>query len=137
MGTRAYIGIKNKDGKVTAIYNHSNGGLRNLGHILNKYFNTEEKVRELIDFGYISNVEDNATYNDMKRAFKTFDEKQWKPLNNVPKCKVHLMPVYESAEEFDNINDVMGGMICYAYLFIPDENKWYYTKGKELKPLKA
>ena len=34
MSTRAYIGIKNKNGTVTAIYNHSDGYLENLGHLL-------------------------------------------------------------------------------------------------------
>lgn len=48
MSTRAYIGIKNENGTVTAIYNHSDGGLENLGHLLRKYFKTEEQVRELM-----------------------------------------------------------------------------------------
>ena len=44
MSTRAYIGIKNKNGTVTAIYNHSDGYLENLGHLLWKYIKTEERV---------------------------------------------------------------------------------------------
>ena len=137
MGTRAYIGIKNENGKVTAIYNHSDGGLQNLGHLLRRYFNTEDKVRELINFGFVSSVQDNQTYNECREQFSSFDENEWKSLQTVPECKVHLMPVGEAAEELDSIEDVMGCMICYGYLFIPQENKWYYTKGKGLNELKS
>lgn len=34
MSTRAYIGIKNENGTVTAIYNHSDECVENLGHLL-------------------------------------------------------------------------------------------------------
>ena len=61
MSTRAYIGIKNTDGTVSAIYNHSDGGLENLGHLLRKYFKTEDQVRELIDTGFISSIQDNRS----------------------------------------------------------------------------
>lgn len=131
MSTRAYIGIRNENGKVTAIYNQSDGGLQNLGHLLRKYFKTEEQVRELLNIGYISSIQDTK--------FSSFYESEWKYLSTVNGLKVHLMPVGEPAEELNDIMDVMKGasMICYAYLFIPEENKWYYTKGREIKPLKA
>lgn len=137
MSTRAYIGIKNENGSVTAIYNQCDGGLDNLGHLLRKYFKTEEQVRELLAFGYISSVQDMETYNDCKNSFHSFDDTEWKDLNTISDLKVHLMPKGEPAEDLNDIEDVMGCMICYAYLFIPEECKWYYTKGKGLKPLKA
>lgn len=137
MSTRAYIGIKNSNGTVTAIYNHSDGGLENLGHLLNKYFKTEEQVRELVDIGFISSVQDMETYRYCKENFHSFNESEWKNLNSVIGIKINLMPVGEKAEEFSSIEDVIGCMICYAYLFVPDENKWYYTKGNGLKLLKA
>lgn len=66
-----------------------------------------------------------------------FNDTEWKNLNTVSSLKVHLMQNGEPAEELNDIEDVMDYMICYAYLFIPKECKWYYTKGKGLKPLKA
>ena len=56
MSTRAYIGIKNDDGPVSAIYNQSDGGLENLGQVLKTHFKTEESVRELISIGHISSL---------------------------------------------------------------------------------
>lgn len=137
MSTRAYIGIKNANGTVEAIYNHSDGGLENLGHLLKKYFKTEDQVRELIDTGFISSIQDMETYRECKENFHSFNDTEWKNLNSVIGIKIHLMPVGENAETFNDIEEVMGCMICYAYLFIPEENKWYYTKGNGLKPLKA
>ncbi len=137
MSTRAYIGIKNENGTVTAIYNQSDGGLDNLGHLLRKYFKTEESVKELLGFGYISSVQDLETYNYCKENFSSFNDAEWKELNTVSDCKIRLIPVREKAETLNDIEEVMGCMICYAYLFVPSENKWYYTKGNGLKPLIA
>ena len=139
MSTRAYIGIKNENGKVTAIYNQSDGSLQNLGHLLRKNFKTEEQIRELLNIGYISSIQDIKMYNHLKSQLSSFDESEWKDLSTVNGLKVHLMPVGEPAEELNNIMDVMKGasMICYAYLFVPEDNKWYYTKGRDIRPLKA
>lgn len=137
MSTRAYIGIKNENGSVTAIFNKCDGGLGYLGHLLRKYFKTEEQVRELLGFGDISSIQNMEQYNYRKNLFPSFNDTEWKDLNTVSSLKVHLMQNGEPAEELNDIEDVMDYMICYAYLFIPEECKWYYTKGKGLKPLKA
>lgn len=133
MGTRAYIGIKNNDDSIAAIYNHSDGGLQNLGHILRKYFTTEEKVRQLIDLGGISSIVDET---DFKEYFADSNE-NWTVVKSVPECHICKLPAELPSTTLSNIEEVMGGMICYAYLFIPSENKWYYTKGHGLKPLKS
>jgi len=135
MGTRAYIGIKNNNGTITAAYNQCDGGLESLGYLLRKHFKTEEQVRELISYGEISSVQDMETYEYCKNNFSSFNDSEWKDLQNTTGLKVHLMPYAEQPEELNDINDVMGCMICYGYLFEPEENKWYYTKGNELKPL--
>jgi hypothetical protein len=137
MGTRAYIGVKNNNGTITAAYNQCDGGLDNLGHILRKHFKSEEQVRELVAFGEISSVQDYETYEYCKNKFSSFDDSEWKDLQNTTDIKVHLMPCSEQPEELNDINEVMGCMINYAYLFDPEENKWYYTKGKDLSLLKS
>jgi len=136
MGTRAYIGIKNNNGTITAAYNQCDGGLESLGYLLRKHFKSEEQVRELISFGKISSLQDIETYEYCKKTFSSFDDSEWKDLQITTGIKVHLMPYAEQAEELEDINDVMGCMINYGYLFIPEENRWYYTKGNELQLLK-
>lgn len=140
MGTRAYIGIKEANGTVTAIYNSCDGGLNNLGHILRKHFKTEEQVRELLAFGDISSVQTIQTYNELKETFPSVhNASEWSGLSSVPNIKIHKMPTKEKSETFNTISDCMGAMICYSYLFIPTENKWYYLKNgiSNIKPLKA
>lgn len=137
MSTRAYIGIKNGNGTITAIYNHSDGGLERLRHLLKKHFKTENSVRELIGFGSVSSIQDMETYNYCKENLDSFNESEWRDLNTAPDLKVHLMPAGEKMEELNDIEDVIGYMIGHAYLFIPEENKWYYTNGSGLTPLKA
>lgn len=137
MSTRAYIGIKNENGTVTVIYNHSDGGLENLGHLLRKYFKTEEQVRELIDTGFISSIQDMETYREFKKSLYGFKDTEWKNLNSVVGIKIHLMPVGEDATTLNSIEETIGYMIGHAYLFVPEENKWYYTKGNGLRELKS
>ena len=133
MGTRAYIGIKNDDGSVAAIYNQLNGGLPDLGHILRKHFITEEKVRKLINLGGISYIANDNMYKSIQYA----SERKWTVFDFAPELHICMFPNKEPIEVFDDIEEVMGGMICYAYLFVPSESKWYYTKGHGLKPLKS
>jgi hypothetical protein len=56
MGTRSTIGVLNTDGSVTAVYCHWDGYPEHNGKILMENYITEEKVRELIDFGSISSL---------------------------------------------------------------------------------
>lgn len=54
MSTRSNIGIKNEDGTVSHIYCHFDGYLEHNGEILNEHYNTEERVKQLIELGDIS-----------------------------------------------------------------------------------
>jgi hypothetical protein len=54
MATRSNIGILNHNGIVDYIYCHYDGYIDHNGKILNEYYNTEEKVRELISLGDMS-----------------------------------------------------------------------------------
>lgn len=136
MSTRAYVGIRNSNGTITAIYNHCDGGLQDLGRILCEYFQTEESVRELMEFGKVSSIQDMETVNDLKSIRNYYEPADWKKLNTVSGCMVHLMSgPKENPIELMNIEDAIECMIGHAYLFIPEEMKWYYTKGNGLKPL--
>lgn len=56
MSTNSKIGILNKDNTVTSIYCHWDGYLDHVGSVLTTYYNTEEKVRELISLGCLSSL---------------------------------------------------------------------------------
>ena len=60
MSTRSLIGIKNKDGSVTGIYCHNDGYVvGGVGETLHKYYNNEDRVRELINLGDLSSVHEH------------------------------------------------------------------------------
>ena len=57
MGTRSTIALLRNDGTVAQIYCHWDGYLEHNGQILNDYYNTYEKVEELIALGNLSALE--------------------------------------------------------------------------------
>ena len=56
MATRSFISIKNPDGTYTGIYCHWDGYPEYTGRILKEYYNTKEKVYELISHGSASYI---------------------------------------------------------------------------------
>lgn len=55
MGTHAFIGLKEE--RITFTYCHFDGYLEGVGVLLHKYYNTLEKVKELLDMGNLSGLE--------------------------------------------------------------------------------
>ena len=55
MSTRSIIGIK-EEGKFTGVYCHYDGYPQHHLPILEKHYNTSDKLRELIDYGDISSL---------------------------------------------------------------------------------
>ena len=60
MSTSALIAQKAEDG-FRGIYLHSDGYIEHAGSILARYYNTAEKVSELIDLGHLSALDKNIT----------------------------------------------------------------------------
>ena len=56
MATRSTISIENSDGSINTVYAHWDGYISNNGVILQKYYNTREKVEKLIAGGGISSL---------------------------------------------------------------------------------
>lgn len=56
MSTRSTIGIRHEDGSVTKIYCHWDGYIEWNGAILQKYYNTAEKVEKLLALGNLSSL---------------------------------------------------------------------------------
>ena len=53
MSTRAKIAIRRKDGSFQGIYCHFDGYLNYAGEILEKFYDTTEKVENLISLGNV------------------------------------------------------------------------------------
>ena len=64
MSTRSRIGFQLPTGEVISIYAHYDGYCEFNGVKLKEHFNTEEKVKELIDLGDISCLWTNAGWNN-------------------------------------------------------------------------
>jgi len=56
MSTRSLIGICDKEGHCKAIYCHWDGYIEYNGVVLNEFYNTAEKVEELLALGNISSL---------------------------------------------------------------------------------
>jgi len=72
MSTPSRIGIQEKDGTYTSIYCHWDGQLSCVGKNLEKYYKTEDQVRELLSYGSISSLRTTIQttvffYRDLKR----------------------------------------------------------------------
>lgn len=114
MSTRSRIGMIMEDGTVHSVYCHYDGYLAYNGEILNKYYNTPEKVKELISLGDISSLGKTTMFRDENDGDEcTRDYHRWRdePINISVNSDVYDYEAhaYECGEE-------------YAYLF--DGKRW-------------
>ena len=123
MSTRSVIGIMNNDNSVDSVYCHFDGYPEHTGYFLKKFFDTKEKVENLISNGDISSLvssrnwkrEENPTINN-KQVLKTlyyFDRPEvWDSVK--PKHHKSVLEFFERdcADEF-------------KYLFLPS-GEWNY-----------
>lgn len=124
MSTRAIIGIENKDGSITGLWQWNDGSC--MKKILNKHFNTIEKAKELISLGVINNIftEEEADGYD-----------KWCKENNIKKdgdyILLHGVKILQQfrhkgkePETYENIMYAIGQDINYLYLFDEKTNTW-------------
>ena len=64
MGTRSRIGIKLKDDSILSVYCHYDGYPSFNGRVLREFYNTKEKVSQLINGGNMSCTWTNAGWNN-------------------------------------------------------------------------
>ena len=69
MSTRSRIGYVLSDDSIVSVYHHWDGYPEWLGVILNKHYNTDEAVRELIDGGDMSSCYSDNEYDYEKQEF--------------------------------------------------------------------
>ena len=69
MATRSRIGYVLKDDSIVSVYHHWDGYPSWLGVTLNKHYNTDDSVKELIDGGNMSSCYSDSEYDKEKEAF--------------------------------------------------------------------
>ena len=132
MATRARIGYVLKDDSIVSVYHHWDGYPEWLGNILNKHYNEDSKVRELIDGGNMSScytntddetgeiVEPHVNYyggdDEAPRHFQTLS----------------ALTDYDCGEEFLYLW-FMNTWNCYAYKKTYDDD--YNTVSTTLSPV--
>ena len=110
MATRSRIGLQLADGAILSVYHHWDGYPQWLGVILNKKFNTREKVAEVIDGGDISCIDSDTDWdrNPLDETRPLYYNERGE--NTEPRLDLNVDDYFEGGEE-------------YAYIFT-NENKW-------------
>ena len=125
MSTRSVIGILNEDKTVSSIYSHYDGYPEHNGYFLKKYFDTTEKVKNLISNGDISSLVSDQNWKREKHPM--INNKQvLKTLYYVdrPEAWENIKP-----QKHKNVLEFFQRDCCdeFKYLFIPPEGNWNYN----------
>ena len=122
MATRSIIGILHDNNTIESIYCHYDGSPRHTGYFLLTYYNTKQKVLDLISKGDLSSI---ATSFDL-------NEKELPKIDN----KIQLTPRHYSKRkdqpepstrpiihdiQIKFFDDLMGEK--FKYLYIPEDRK--------------
>ena len=129
MSTRSFIGIRNEDGTITAVYCHWDGYPEYNGKMLVENYNTKEKSQELINLGDLSSIRERVKPN--KEEIHTFDN----PLKDVTVAYYR-----DRGENWENVKPknfkTLTKYYDYAtnswgeYIYLFENNEWNLIKGK-------
>ena len=113
MATRSRIGIQLADDAILSVYHHWDGYPQWLGVILNKKFNTREKVAEVIDGGDISCIDSDTDWdrNQLDETRPLYYNERGE--NTEPRLDLNFDDYVENPD-----NDAE-----FLYIFT-NENKW-------------
>ena len=107
MATRSTIWLKDEN-SYKGIYCHWDGYLSNNGKILLENYNTLEKIKELISFGFISSL--NTT---------------------IDKCVFYNRDREEDFDDYEVSSLEEMGEFLEEYNYIFQDNKWYVLDNSE------
>lgn len=119
MSTRSTIGIRHEDGSVTKIYCHWDGYIEHNGAILQRYYNTAEKIEPLLALGNLSVLGPKPVPDD------TWESRDFE------RCKPYTL----RGEEWGQASPSQ--MEEYNYLFDESEGAWIVTRETYKKPGKV
>ena len=120
MGTRSNIAAQMTDGTSKVIYCHWDGYIAHNGQILNKHYNTQEKVEALIALGNISSL---APSTECPEGH-TFDT----PIDGY--CVAYGRDRGELKQEALRIGSASTYPVKeeYLYFWVKDEQRWYVKR---------
>ena len=116
MSTRSNIAIELPDGKVKAIYVHSDGYPNGVGHCLLQFWRHEINAKKLFAFGNASSL--GSTLKDCSFYARDWgrDEEKARTYNN----------------EWCFLNE-MSGDIFIEYIYLFKKGKWYVSEQKSIR----
>lgn len=138
MSTHSQIGILNRDKSITSIYCHWDGYLDHVGRILKEYYDTEEKVKELIALGSLSTLypkikpDPDKSHNFDNPAPDTtvaYHRDLGEPWN-------HTKPETHRTKT-NYIMDMKNRCISEIYLFNPKDSTWRHAVGQQFRKYKT
>ena len=123
MSTRSFIGIKENNGTIKAIYCHHDGYVSYVGAILNRYYVDSEKVEQLMELGDLSVLGVNPTDGGWScpKNFITNDEgfcSECLAYRSRPEDDVDFREYKDEAEFLERVKATWAE---YAYLFTDGE----------------
>ena len=110
MATRALIGYLNPDNTITTTYNHYDGYPENLGKALDKFYDTDERAKEIANMGYVSFVD--PVNGDIEANNKSA------PITVGDEDLISSLQYFK--DEASNVD--------YAYLYVPGLGEWVSSK---------
>ena len=125
MGTRSRIGIQFSDDSVLSVYCHWDGYPSFNGKVLREFYDTKEKVSELINGGDISSLHTNVGWNNEtlpETGPQYYTSRGESIKDNEPR-------IDSSLKSYTNKN--MGEEYHYVYREVCDDYTWVCIKMNE------
>jgi hypothetical protein len=130
MGTRSAIVEITPEGKYRGIYCHNDGNPEYNGLRLVNYYDTPEKVKELIDLGFISSLEKHVKPEvGEQHSFKD------------PVKDVTVAYRRDRGDDYDDLKAAVGDTlddvlksIEYSYVYLFKDGEWYVDDGESDEP---
>ena len=138
MGTIGIIAIRSKEGPIQAVYNHSDSYLERAGIILEKYYNTEKQVTNLIKHGGISSlgseIGEKHVFNHPKKGWTWVDNYDENTAIDPKWCRFYSRDSGEKVEiyKFKDEKELLSefGKDSFAeFVYLFKHNRWYVQQN--------
>lgn len=123
MATRSLIFIENPDKSYDYVYCHNCGNYEHNGRILQKYYNSTEKVKELLSFGDMSLLQKNIHPKTETHSF------------SYPEPDTCIFYKRDRGEDDVYVHHVTEIDYLESFNYIWKDNKWYTYHQNAWVPL--
>lgn len=118
MSTRSAIAMKKADGTIHAVYCHFDGYVAGVGVALSLWYNTQERVEQLLALGDISNLGKYLTREECPIGESNITNAYHRDHNEELRPPI----IYQTQEDFTSAGEPHFGA---EYLYLFDNGKWY------------